>query len=117
MIQLIKHINDLETKYITHPSAQDAYMKVLVGEHEGWDDYVMRVVEVKKNGYTPKHEHPWPHINFMIEGEGEVLNNGEYVPVKVGSFAYIEANTLHQFRNTGEEIFKFICIVPKEGHQ
>lgn len=117
MIRLIKQIDDLEATFITHPSAKDAYMKVLVGEREGWEDYVMRVVEVKKDGHTPKHEHPWPHINFVLEGQGEILNNGEYTPVKAGSFAYIEASTLHQFRNTGETTFKFICIVPKEGHQ
>jgi quercetin dioxygenase-like cupin family protein len=53
----------------------------------------------------------------MLEGQGEVLNNGEYQAVKAGSFSFIEADTLHQFRNTGDEVFKFICIVPKEGHQ
>jgi quercetin dioxygenase-like cupin family protein len=114
---MIKHIDDVKIHNITHPSAFNAGMKVLVGEEQGWDDYVMRLVEVEPGGYTPKHSHPWPHINIMLEGQGEVLNNGEYQAVKAGSFSFIEADTLHQFRNTGDEVFKFICIVPKEGHQ
>jgi quercetin dioxygenase-like cupin family protein len=42
---------------------------------------------------------------------------GEVNPVEAGSYAYIPANSLHQFRNVGETQFKFICIVPKEGHK
>lgn len=113
---MIKHINDVETVTVKHPSAFNAEMKALVGEAEGWDDYVMRVVEVKKGGHTPKHQHNWPHINFMLEGEGEILMDGEYQAVKAGSFAFVKANMLHQFRNSGDKPFKFICIVPKEGH-
>jgi quercetin dioxygenase-like cupin family protein len=29
----------------------------------------------------------------------------------------VPANTEHQFRNTGDGTFRFICIVPTEGHQ
>ena len=114
---MIKHIDNVKVQEINHPSALNAQMKVLVGEQEGWSDYVMRLVEVKQGGYTPKHSHPWPHINIMLEGQGEVLNNGSYQAVGPGSFSYIEENTMHQFRNTGDDVFKFICIVPKEGHQ
>ena len=114
---MIKHITDVEAKLITHPSSSNAYMKALVGKEEGWEDYVMRIIEVKKDGYTPKHQHPWPHVNFVLEGEGEVLIDGEIHPVNAGSFGYVEANALHQFKNRGKKDFKFICIVPKEGHQ
>ncbi|MFW5865280.1 MAG: cupin domain-containing protein, partial [Candidatus Izemoplasmataceae bacterium] len=86
------------------------------GEHEGWLDYVMRLVSVKEGGFTPLHEHPWPHINYMVEGEGILMIDGVEHPVKAGSHAYVPKNTLHQFKNAGKEPFKFICIVPKEGH-
>lgn len=48
-------------------------MKVLVSPKEGWDGYVMRVFEVGEAGFTPKHRHPWPHINYVLEGMGELL--------------------------------------------
>ena len=91
-------------------------MKVLISPQEGWEGYVMRVVEVEEGGYTPKHSHPWPHINYFIEGTGELMLDGKMNTVEAGSFAFVPNDTLHQFRNTGTDIFKFICIVPEKGH-
>lgn len=114
---IVGNIKDLESKEIVHPGAFNASMKVLVSPKEGWENYVMRVVEVDKEGFTPKHSHPWPHINYMIEGEGELLIDGKINKVSSGSYAYVPSNSLHQFRNAGSNVFKFICIVPKEGHK
>jgi quercetin dioxygenase-like cupin family protein len=77
----------------------------------------MRVVEVQSEGFTPRHSHPWPHINFVISGKGELMIEGEVNKIESGSYAYVPANNLHQFKNIGLETFKFICIVPKEGHK
>jgi quercetin dioxygenase-like cupin family protein len=77
----------------------------------------MRVVEVEKDGYTPKHNHPWAHINYMIDGEGELFIDGKINKVKAGSFAFVPPGAMHQFSNSGKSIFRFICIVPKIGHK
>jgi quercetin dioxygenase-like cupin family protein len=114
---MVNHLNQTEKKYISNPQAKNAFMKVLVSEKEGWEDHVMRVVEVEKDGYTPKHQHPWPHINYVIEGQGEIMIDGVLNPVKAGSYAFVPADTLHQYKNMGEDVFKFICIVPKHGHK
>jgi quercetin dioxygenase-like cupin family protein len=114
---IVANSKDKEAIIVTHPSAKDAQMKALVGEQEGWASHVMRVVEVEEGGYTPKHSHPWPHINYMLEGQGEIMIDGETYPVEAGSYAYVPSDKLHQFRNKGNQIFKFICIVPKEGHK
>lgn len=113
----VNHLDKTEKNPITHKDASNAFMKVLISEKEGWNDYVMRVVEVEKDGFTPKHSHPWPHINYMIEGEGILMMNGKDHPVKAGSYAFVPKDTLHQFKNAGDKVFKFICIVPKIGHQ
>ncbi len=114
---MIGHLDQLESKVLTSSEVRDASMKVLVSPKEGWEGYVMRVLEVKEEGYTPKHQHPWPHINYVIEGDGELMIQGETQKIKAGSYAYIPGNTLHQFKNVGKGIFKFICIVPEEGHK
>lgn len=113
---MVGNIKDLVAKEVVHPSAFKAAMKVLVSPENGWEDHVMRVVEVEVDGYTPKHNHPWPHINFFIEGSGELMIDGKINKVEPGSFAFVPENALHQFRNKGENIFKFICIVPTKGH-
>lgn len=114
---IISHEDQVETKVVTHPEALDATMKVLIGRAEGWEGHVMREFILQKSGYTPQHAHPWPHINYIIEGEGTLLLNGKKNPVKAGSIAYVPNNELHQFENVGEGELRFICIVPEEGHK
>lgn len=114
---MVGNVKELIGKPITNPEAKNALMKVLVSPIEGWQDHVMRVIEVEVGGYTTKHSHPWPHINYILEGEGSLMMNGEEHPVVSGSYAFIPDGTLHQFRNVGTVMFKFICIVPKEGHK
>jgi len=113
----ISNIDTIKANEINDPSVLNASIKVLIGPDEGWDSHVMRVIEIEEGGYSPQHSHPWPHINYVLEGEGSLLYNGEEKPIKKGSVPFISPNENHQFKNSGKEKFVFICIVPKEGHK
>lgn len=110
------HIDQVVGKAVVNPEVKGAVMKVAVSPVEGWEGHVMRVFEVEPGGYTPRHAHPWPHINYILEGEGQLFLNGVENPIVPGAYAYVPANELHQFQNTGTQPLKFICIVPSEGH-
>ena len=99
---IISHLDKLEEIVMSGDAVNAASMKKLVGAEEGWDSHVMRVVELGLDGFSPKHTHPWPHINYIIEGEGVLFLEGEERPIKAGSFAYVPSGELHQFRNTGK---------------
>lgn len=114
---MVGDLNKLVAKKLESPLVKNASMKVLVSPDDGWDGHVMRVVELEENGYSPKHKHPWPHINYMIEGEGILMIDGKDNMVSAGSYAFVPENTIHQFKNRGKKPFKFICIVPEIGHQ
>lgn len=114
---IVGNFMDLTANTITSPEAKNASMKVLVSPKEGWEGYVMRAVELDPEGYSPKHQHNWPHINYVIEGNGTVLIDETLHELTAGSYAFVPPNTLHQFSNTGTVPFKFICIVPEEGHK
>lgn len=114
---IVSHVQEAEKKKINHPEAREASMKALISPEEGWEGHVMRVVELKPGGHTPRHIHPWPHINFMVHGHGTLFLEGKKHAVKEGSYAYVPAGKEHQFINEGSEPFEFICIVPEEGHQ
>ncbi len=114
---MFAHEKDLKTKVLKSDTVKNAAMKVLVGPDEGWKDHVMRIVELDEGGYSPAHSHPWPHINYMIEGEGILMMDGVDNAVSAGSYAYVPANTYHQFKNASKGKFRFICIVPVEGHK
>ncbi len=113
---IISHKDKVEKRLVTHPEAKDALMKVLISPLEGWEGYVMRVFEVEPGGYTPRHSHPWPHINYVISGRGKLFLDGKENEISGGSFAYVPSGQTHQFQNTGDEKLEFICIVPEEGH-
>lgn len=114
---IVSHEQDNLAAAINSPQVRNAAMKVLIGEKEGWSDHVMRIIELGPDGYSPRHSHPWPHINYMVEGNGTLYVEGREHEVKSGSYAFVPANAEHQFKNTGTGTFRFICIVPKEGHQ
>lgn len=114
---IVAHKNDVKAVKIENLQAKEAAIKVLVSPTEGWEGYVMRILEVKAGGHTPKHSHPWPHINYIISGKGILHLDGKDIDVEAGSFAYIPSDKEHQFLNVGKELFEFICIVPEEGHK
>jgi len=114
---IVSNEHQITANTIDSPEVRNAAMKVLVSAQEGWADHVMRIIELGPDGYSPRHKHDWPHINYMVEGSGVLLVNGKEHAVEQGAYAYVPANADHQFRNTGDGMFRFICIVPKEGHQ
>lgn len=114
---VVSHKNKVEGVKIESSEVKDALMKVLISPTEGWEGHVMRVLELGVGGYSPKHTHLWPHINYIISGKGLLHLDGEDHELEAGSFAYVPGGKLHQFRNNGNEKFEFICIVPEEGHK
>lgn len=100
---------------INMPGVSGAVKQTLVGPAEGWEGWVMRLFTLTPGGYTPRHTHPWPHINYIVSGKGNLFLGGKDNVMEAGSVAYIPGDAEHQFQNRGEEDFSFICIVPVEG--
>jgi len=107
----VSHRDDIEKLKISDLITK----QILVGPEQGWDDYVMRLFTLEKDGKAPHHSHPWPHIMFAVEGSGNLYLEGQNHPLKPGSVAYVPDNADHQVSNAGEQQFVFICIVPKDG--
>jgi len=109
------HERDNKGIEIVGSGAKFVLKKSLVTPKEGWEGSVMRIFELGEGGFTPRHEHPWYHVNYVVEGNGILHFDGADYKVEEGSYAYIPENLIHQFTNTGKGILKFICIVPEEG--
>ncbi len=114
---IVNHEDNVSGVKFDNPETLGASMKALISPNEGWEGYVMRVLELTEGGYSPKHSHPWPHINYILEGQGVLHLEGEDHEIKKGSYAYVPGDKLHQFKNPGKDVFKFICIVPEIGHK
>lgn len=111
----VGHMKDIKKTEMMVPGAVGAHKQVAIGPKEGWDGHVLRVMSLDYNGHTPKHIHGWPHINYVLSGQGVLIIDGQEHVVEEGTCAYIPAESEHCFKNAGEDVLKFICIVPEVG--
>jgi quercetin dioxygenase-like cupin family protein len=75
----------------------------------------MRQFEVAPGGFTPKHHHPYEHEVFVLEGSGVVVEGDTERVLKAGNLVFVQPNEVHQFRNTGDQPLKFLCLVPNSA--
>ncbi len=111
----VGHERDIQPIKVQAADASGVVKQSLIGPEQGWDGWVMRQFTLKKGGYTPRHAHAWPHINYIVSGQGTLFLEGKEYAVEKGSTAFIPGNAPHQFINRGEEDLVLICIVPEEG--
>jgi quercetin dioxygenase-like cupin family protein len=109
-------IDQVEKKKVRMEGAAGAWKQLPLGTGDGVPVYSLRVFTVEPGGNTPYHSHPYEHMNFIIEGQGVLVNEaGEEKPLKKGDFALVNPNEKHQYRNNSTvEVFRMICGVPKE---
>jgi quercetin dioxygenase-like cupin family protein len=107
---------EVEKKKVTMEGAEGAWKQLPLGNSDGVPVYSYRVFTVEPGGHTPYHSHPYEHMNFIIEGEGALVNEaGEEKTLVKGSFALVSPDEKHQYKNTSpDKPFVMICGVPKQ---
>lgn len=88
--------------------------QVPVGKADGAPTFSFRVFTLAPGGHTPYHTHVAEHLNYVIAGQGVLVNaSGELTPVKTGDFALVLPGEKHQYRNPSKtDELKMICAVP-----
>lgn len=86
--------------------------RVVIGKADGAPTFCMRFFELEKGGYSPRHTHDWEHEILVHAGQGEIFNNGQWVPIKQGYAIFIPGKEEHQIRNTGDTPLVFACMIP-----
>lgn len=114
-IMFVSNEKDIQGLELKLSGVSNVVKKSLIGPSQGWEGWVMRLFTLKKSGYSPRHSHPWPHINYIVSGLGILFLDGKEHQLEAGSVAYIPSGAEHQFQARGEQDFVFICIVPEEG--
>ncbi len=109
-------LDKVEKKKVQMEGAAGAWKQLPLGNADGAPVYSYRVFTLEPGGNTPYHSHPYEHMNFIIEGQGVLVNGaGEEKPLKAGDFALVNPNERHQYRNNSTTTaFRMICGVPKE---
>jgi quercetin dioxygenase-like cupin family protein len=109
MIQ-VQSFHDVEAQ----PAVEGVTMRVVIGPDEGAPHFNMRVFEVQPGHASPHHSHWWEHEVFVLSGQGRVQTEQGEIPIGHGSTVFVPGGEMHQFRNTGDGLLRFICLVPQE---
>ena len=109
----IQKADTVEAKAVEMEGAEGVTLRMLIGPLDGAPNFNMRLFEVAPGGFTPRHTHSWEHEAYILAGEGAVLADGQEQPVSAGDCVYVDPDEEHQFRNTGGENLKFLCLVPQ----
>ncbi len=108
----IKNYSDIVPTLFHDEPARAVKGRVLIGKDDGAENFCMRIFEIDQNGYTPRHSHEWEHEVFIHSGSGQLYREGEWIQVRPGQAIFIPGNEEHQFKNTGDDPFIMICLVP-----
>lgn len=109
----IVKVEDIESKVVSVEGASNATIRKVLTQDDGAPGFTMRVFELGEKGYTPYHAHEWEHEVYIISGMGALIDKDKNeISLSSGSAILVKPNELHQFKNTSNEILKFICLVP-----
>ena len=91
---------------------KDVNIRWLITKDMGANHFAMRMFEIKPEGHTPLHTHKWEHEVYVLEGKGLVLAASKEEKIKPGDVVFVPPDERHQFKNTGKDILKFLCLIP-----
>jgi quercetin dioxygenase-like cupin family protein len=96
--------------------AKGIYKQVPISRDDGSPSFSFRVFTIEPGGHTPFHQHPFEHLNYIIEGTGAlVTESGDEREIHQGCFGLILPNEKHQYKNNSpSKPLIMICAVPKE---
>jgi quercetin dioxygenase-like cupin family protein len=107
----------LEVEAQVAEEAEGVTVRWVISEADGAPHFAMRIFDVEPGHGSPFHSHWWEHEVFVLSGQGVVKMEGGEKPVSHGSTVFVPGDEMHQFQNTGDDVLRFICLVPQEWLQ
>ncbi|MBL7202144.1 MAG: cupin domain-containing protein [Anaerolineae bacterium] len=106
----IKHWAEVEEQQAE--GLEGVTVRWVINDGDGAPHFAMRVFDVQPGRSTPYHNHWWEHEVYVLKGEGMVVQESGETSISSGSVILVEGDEMHQFRNTGDQVFRFICLIP-----
>jgi len=108
----ITQLDQCATQPIDMAGVIGATKQVPIGKADGAPNFSVRVFTLEPGGHTPHHQHQSEHVNYILEGSGEILDGDIPQAIKKGDYLLVKPNERHQYRNTGDTPLVFMCMVP-----
>ena len=107
----IFHYNAVKAQDV-QGGATKTKIRWLITKEIGAQNFAMRLFEMEVGGHSPLHTHPWEHEVFILEGEGQLFDGTQTTPFGAGDVVFVQSNERHQFKNNGEQLLRFLCLIP-----
>lgn len=108
----VQNHSEVPANEVTMEGAAGCRVRWLIGEGDKAPNFAMREFEVAPGGHTPRHFHDYEHEVFVLSGNGVVIDGDREHPLKQGDVIFVAPNDVHQFRNTGCDTMRFLCLIP-----
>ena len=108
----ITHFNDVLLEDVNVEGADKTKIRWLISKKDNAPNFAMRMFEVEAGGHTPFHSHDWEHEVFVLHGTGALVTEEGEKPFQQWDVIFVEPFLKHQFKNTGDTLLRFLCVVP-----
>lgn len=96
----ISSLDKIEEIKASMEGAKEVYKQVPISKQDGSPHFSFRVFTIGPNGHTPYHQHSFEHLNYIIEGQGCLVDeSGKEYEVRRGDFVLILPDEKHQYQN------------------
>ncbi len=110
----LTHYSNVPLEEVNVEGAHGAKIRWLISQKDNAPNFALRLFEVEIGGHTPLHTHDFEHEVFILDGEGIFVGPQGEQPFKAWDVIYVDPNIEHQFKNTGNSVMKFLCIIPHD---
>ncbi|HNX00181.1 MAG TPA: cupin domain-containing protein [Candidatus Cloacimonadota bacterium] len=110
----VVHAKDVTLEEVNAEGASATKIRWLISQKDDAPNFAMRLFEIEPGGHTPLHKHDWEHEVFIVDGEGVLVFEDGEKPFITNDAIYVESGKMHQFKNTGSKLLKFLCMIPHE---
>jgi quercetin dioxygenase-like cupin family protein len=101
-----------EIEYDAVPAADGLEKGVLLGPAEDVPNFALRRFRLAAGASVPKHTNSVEHEQYVLTGEYVVGIGEEEHRVEPGDSLLIPSDTVHWYRNEGDDDAAFLCAVP-----
>ncbi|MHC4259736.1 MAG: cupin domain-containing protein [Planctomycetota bacterium] len=108
----VERSSNVPKKVVEMEGVKDVEIRWLISKEDGAENIAMRMFELKRGGHTPLHTHPQEHEVFVVEGEGVFVFESKEHSFVAEDVIFVPGGKEHQFRNAGNGVLRFLCIVP-----
>jgi S-methyl-1-thioxylulose 5-phosphate methylthiotransferase len=98
-------------EYTSGGATPGSTRRILLGQDEGIEDFIVRYFTVPAGGHSALESHPHQHAVVIMHGQGHVLLGEEWSEIGAGDAVFIGSNEMHQLQALGDQPLGFICVI------